>query len=241
MLDLTLETILESILTPRTYSVAPDACARATVAIDTSLNTCSKSCSCCDSTAVCLKTVRSLAQFACEGPLVDSELHGYKHWMSVYRNAVMVAEVAGLHTFSPYAAEVSPDLDFTAVAILFALFHDCRRNDDGHDVTHGAFGAHALLSYVNSGKLEFTDEVMAAVMACSAHTVVETPASDLGFTGTEWLDNPLITAAVGMCLDADRIDLRRLGIEPNPRFLYHKAATLSVYSTLTKNEPICGF
>jgi hypothetical protein len=153
-------------------------------------------------------------------PLANSPLHGWRHWMSVYRNAAVIAELGNYHA-------QFLEIDFTLVAMLFALFHDCQRHSEGPDNTHGAYGAAALDSYLRGcpRRREFD----AAKLACSLHTVVDFPRRCPAFgmihpmlTGfNRHRDESEFVRAVGMCLDADRLDLQRpgLGMDVDERFL----------------------
>ncbi|MFO0876452.1 MAG: HD domain-containing protein [Gemmataceae bacterium] len=94
------------------------------------------------------------------------------------------------------------------VVTLFALFHDARRVKEDHDDGHGLRGAefaHALrgeLIHLDDSRFELLYE------ACRLHTDGHT-------TG-----DPTLLA----CWDADRLDLGRVGITPDPRRLGTKAA-----------------
>ena len=89
------------------------------------------------------------------------------------------------------------------VVRLFALFHDSCRSNEGTDDGHGARGA----AYATKlrGSLYDLDDASFAVLeeACIWHT-------DRDFS-----DHPTI----GTCWDADRLDLGRVGMIPNPNFM----------------------
>jgi len=89
------------------------------------------------------------------------------------------------------------------VVALFAVFHDaCRWNED-HDPEHGRRGA-ALAAMYRGQFFELSDpNFLILQTACSLHTTGRT--------------HPDIT--VQTCWDADRLDLMRVGIQPDPRFL----------------------
>jgi len=229
-----IEALVEGILNPETYGLAPEATPRATLAVHTCLTDPVCSCSTCSTdleSVVCRQTLTRIVEVAVlSSPLVKSEIHGWKHWLSVYRNAVVLAETGSLHTFPVDLSDegVSPDLDLTAVIILFAMFHDCRRHDEGYDVTHGIYGAEALWSLVGDVLPEATDEIGAAMFACAAHTVVDRPKFDPAWSATIH-ERKL---AAGICLDADRMDLIRLGIMPDPSYLSNGDTTLEAFHNL---------
>lgn len=94
------------------------------------------------------------------------------------------------------------------VVELFALLHDSKRENEYHDPEHGARAANYARSL--RGKwFEATDDEMALLCeACIYH-------SD-GYTEAD--------VTVQTCWDADRLDLGRVGITPDPRRLCTHAA-----------------
>ena len=96
------------------------------------------------------------------------------------------------------AAEVGAD---PLLVVLFGIFHDSMRfsehRDDGHG-RRGGFLAHCL----NAELMGLSDERLDLLnTACAGHTEGETS------------DDPTI----GVCWDADRLDLCRLGRRVDPR------------------------
>jgi uncharacterized protein len=88
-----------------------------------------------------------------------------------------------------------------SVVQLFALFHDSRRLNDGWDPGHGARGAEFAAS-LRGTAFELTDDEFAQLhYACVWHT-----------KGRAHTD-----ATIATCWDADRLDLGRVGITPNPK------------------------
>lgn len=90
----------------------------------------------------------------------------------------------------------------------FAVFHDACRHNDDYDPLHGVRGA-ALAAQLRP-LLPEVDEYEFTLLqtACTHHTVGRS--------------HPNIT--VKTCWDSDRLDLMRVGIQPNPRFLCTDAA-----------------
>ena len=87
-----------------------------------------------------------------------------------------------------------------AVVRLFALFHDSRRENDGYDTGHGTRGSWYARELRGSA-YELSDERFELLRhACEWHTV-----------GRHHGDPTIAT-----CWDADRLDLGRVGITPNP-------------------------
>lgn len=230
-------------MAPETFGVVSDAEGRATHANRECL---AMSCDCedsCGGQCQMSDLVKLIERATDNSKLVNSPIHGWKHWMSVYRNAIMIAEIAGLHRFDPSENPDSTQLDFTAIAILFALFHDCRRTTEGHDIVHGAFGSIAMTSTLmnTDGLTPLLPEWSIASYACTLHTIVDHPSRCEEFKAIESIDASCISSddiksAIGMCLDADRLDLLRLGIVPEDRFLTHTEAVKRAGEVLWKNE-----
>ncbi len=124
----------------------------------------------------------------------DSSIHGESHWQRV--------AAAGLALLPE-----TPDAD-PALVFLFALFHDSMRLNDDHDPLHGPRGA-ALAWELRGEAFDLGVAGMGLLgFACEEHTnggVVPDP-------------------TVGVCWDADRLNLWRVGIRPDPRFLSTEAA-----------------
>ena len=83
----------------------------------------------------------------------------------------------------------------------FAYIHDVERENDGYDLQHGPRAA-ALVDEVRDSELAFLDdqEIQLLKEACRLHT-------------STWRTED---ATVNACFDADRLDLGRVGITPNP-------------------------
>ncbi len=90
-----------------------------------------------------------------------------------------------------------------AVVRLFALFHDSRRENDGWDDNHGARGAEYATRLRGTAYDLPDDRFELLHYACIWHT------------DGEHHDDPTIAT----CWDADRLDLGRVGIIPDPEFM----------------------
>jgi uncharacterized protein len=124
----------------------------------------------------------------------NSLIHGESHWQRV--------AAAGL-VLLPETPDAEPVLVF-----LFALFHDSMRFNDSFDPMHGPRAA-VLARELRGGAFDLGDEEMDLLaFACEEHTN-----GGLGKDPT-----------VGVCWDADRLNLWRVGFEPDPRFLSTQAA-----------------
>ena len=89
------------------------------------------------------------------------------------------------------------------VVRLFALFHDSRRENECRDHGHGKRGAELARS-LKGVEFQLDDALFHLLMeACGGHTdIVHHP-----------------DPTIGTCWDADRLDLPRVGITPDPAYL----------------------
>lgn len=115
--------------------------------------------------------------------------HAVDHWERVRSNALSIADV-------------TPGAD-PAVCELFAYFHDAGRINEGEDPGHGARGA-ALARAFHGQYFDCSSEQLDQLCHAAEYH------SDGGTRGH---------ATVRACWDADRLDLPRVGITPNPAFL----------------------
>jgi uncharacterized protein len=113
-------------------------------------------------------------------------IHGVSHWSRVHRNGLDIAE---------HEEGANP-----RVVELFAFLHDVRRHNDGYDPEHGARSAE--LARELNGQLFTLDaaELKLLETACREHS-----------DGHRKAD-----ITVQACWDADRLDLGRVGIRPDP-------------------------
>lgn len=115
-------------------------------------------------------------------------IHGPDHWKRVERNALILASRTG--------AKID-------VVRLFAIFHDCRRVDDGWDPEHGRRGAEYAAT-LRGQVFDMADDDFALFQyACIWHT-----------EGKHHAD-----PTIGTCWDADRLDLGRAGRIPSPAYM----------------------
>ena len=116
--------------------------------------------------------------------------HGVEHWARVLENGLFLCcGVAG--------ARVD-------VVVSFALFHDACRENEYSDPEHGHRAALLAERYHGAGALRLDAPGLGLLMeACRGH--------DQGRVSAD--------PTVGVCWDADRLDLARVGIVPSARFL----------------------
>lgn len=94
----------------------------------------------------------------------------------------------------------TPECDVTVIR-LFAYLHDSCRKDDGYDEEHGPRAAKMIVGLRKTLLKELSDQQFETLQkAICLHTITHS-------TG-----NPTIDA----CFDADRLDLGRVGITPDP-------------------------
>jgi uncharacterized protein len=116
-------------------------------------------------------------------------IHGLEHWQRVQDNGLRLARL--------YQADQT-------VVILFALLHDSRRHNDGFDPGHGPRAAELAQQLHRQGLLPIdAEQLKQLAQACRHHT--DTTFSD--------------DLTIACCWDADRLDLTRVGIQPNPKYL----------------------
>ena len=117
-------------------------------------------------------------------------IHGPRHWITVSRLGLKLAQA-------------TPGAD-PEVVHMFALFHDSRRENEGSDPDHGFRGAELARSMRGSHLIHLNDSQFELLrFACTHHTD--------GGVSTD--------PTIGCCWDADRLDLGRVGIEPEVAYL----------------------
>ena len=111
-------------------------------------------------------------------------IHGVAHWARVLENGRKLSK--------------KTDANLTVVS-LFALLHDSKRLNDGHDPDHGPRAAE-FARQLNGTVFELNQsELNILCRACHGHTDERT--------------HPDVT--IQTCWDSDRLDLGRVGIIPH--------------------------
>ncbi len=124
---------------------------------------------------------------------LGSTIHGPSHWRAVGATA---SELAG-------AADPAAGAPDGELLLLFALLHDALREDDGYDPDHGPRAALLLDELVADGTLRLApDRHERLHEALRDHT-----------RGTVSAD-----PTIGVCWDADRLLIGRVGLVPDPRY-----------------------
>lgn len=120
---------------------------------------------------------------------IDHGWHGISHWSRVWRNAQELCEVMELSTTVP---------------ALFSFLHDSQRFDEGSDIDHGPRAVKWLEGLFVQRKLNIkAADFHVLCVAIAGHSNGETEADPI----------------VQICWDSDRLDLGRVGIMPDPRYL----------------------
>ena len=121
-------------------------------------------------------------------------LHGVQHWGRVRRNGLLLAERTGASR---------------RVVSLFAFLHDSCRWSDRNDAEHGPRAAAFVEQLRDDALVSLSDEeAQLLAFACRHHS--------------EGMLDADVT--IQTCWDADRLDLGRVGIRPDPRLLCTPAA-----------------
>lgn len=122
--------------------------------------------------------------------LGTSSVHGIRHWKAVTQTALLLADLI--------------DEADVGVALLFGLLHDSQRTNENEDPDHGPFAADLMQQLRREGVITISDERADKLAeAMSLH--------DAGGVS----DDPTI----GVCWDADRLQLQRLGYPLDPERL----------------------
>ncbi|MBD3367181.1 MAG: HD domain-containing protein [Candidatus Eisenbacteria bacterium] len=112
-----------------------------------------------------------------------------------------------------------------SVVVFFALLHDARRVNDGRDPGHGRRGAE-LAAAVGAPKLGLSDpQLELLTAACERHT-----------DGLTEGDVTVLT-----CWDADRLDLWRVSITPDDRYLCTRAARNEILKRWARERSLSGY
>ena len=125
--------------------------------------------------------------------LGSHSFHGPEHWRRVESNGLELAMETG-------------NIDLIIVR-LFAVFHDSRRENEGYDPEHG-FRAAALAVEMRGSYFDLAD----SKFDCLVHAL------ELHNDGKVSSD-----PNIGICWDADRLDLPRVGIIPDPILMSSEA------------------
>lgn len=120
----------------------------------------------------------------------SSRIHGLNHWRRV-------------EAFGLLMAEVCPEADKEVIS-WFAYTHDSMRTDDGCCTEHGPNAAELINKVRDSYMSELSDKQIQKLRTACYHHTFEKNAEDI---------------TVDICFDADRLDLLRCGLTPDPQMM----------------------
>ena len=130
-----------------------------------------------------------VAAVLANSPNPTSRLHGVHHWQCVAWTGLQLVKDV-------------PCCDL-AVVFLFGLFHDSMRLNDWGDPEHGQRGG-LLARHLHGQYYEVSPAQLDLLQAaCDGHTN--------GHTSPD--------PTIGVCWDADRLNLWRVGLRPDPAYL----------------------
>jgi uncharacterized protein len=112
-------------------------------------------------------------------------VHGITHWARVMENGLRLAELN--------------EADKEVVA-LFAIFHDCKRQNESRDDGHGKRGGDFAFTLKGNFLNLTSDRFDLLYFACTGHTAGRTEGD----------------ITVRTCWDSDRLDLYRVKIKTDP-------------------------
>ena len=137
-------------------------------------------------------------------------IHGMYHWARVLENGLKLSEVNGADK---------------RIIILFALYHDSKRESDGFDPQHGKRGA-LFAKHFRNHLFQIEDHAFQKLTyACECHS-------------DELMDNDV---TIQTCWDSDRLDLGRVGIMPKKILLGRSVSDhLEIFELSTERGFSCS-
>lgn len=121
--------------------------------------------------------------------------HGLPHWQRVEQIGEVLAKASGADE---------------EVVRLFAYTHDLGRTTNAPDASHGPKSAKLVEILYNEGILKLTPkQYEQLIYACVNHVILLAKSDDV---------------TIQTCWDSDRLDLWRIGITPDPQYLYTEFA-----------------
>ncbi|MEW6617368.1 MAG: hypothetical protein AB1333_03030 [Patescibacteria group bacterium] len=119
-----------------------------------------------------------------------NSLHGKKHW----------SRVGKIGTYLSYYTGADCEVVF-----LFAYLHDIERNNENYDPEHGQRSAVFIEKLYNEKKIKISqNQLELLTFACQHHNNSDMKSDNV---------------TIQTCWDADRLDLWRAGIIPDPSLL----------------------
>ena len=137
--------------------------------------------------------------------------HGPVHWFKVYRNC------QDIDTMIYENRDENRDWFYWC----FAMLHDCKRTSEQADPAHGIEAA----KMVPNDKSQFNISLARAIKL-----------HQMGQTMDETA--PLGDMRIGICWDADRLELVRVGIMPDPKYM---STDIGKQIVENMNKPPAGY
>jgi len=122
-------------------------------------------------------------------------IHGLNHWNRVEGFALQMAKINGADQ---------------EIARIFAIIHDCKRENENYDPQHGLRAAILAREINDTGLFLNENRLEILCFALENH--------DKGEISND--------ATIGTCWDADRLDLGRVGVAPKLQFFSTGAGKL---------------
>ena len=120
--------------------------------------------------------------------------HGITHWLNVYRNTKILSSHYNIQS---------------DVFELFSILHDSKRENDYKDKDHPIRAYNFTRKLISKKLIKLSKkEEKILLFAIKNHSITHPQGKMI---------NNLI---VKICLDSDRLDLIRVGINPDPQFLF---------------------
>ena len=119
--------------------------------------------------------------------------HGIYHWQRVYKNTQILSTHYKIN---------SPVFE------LFSLFHDSKRENEYSDIYHGFRASEFVKELLEKKEIILNEnDTNRLLYAIANHTISDE-------------NNPLFNdLIVQICFDSDRLDLGRVGIEPEEKYM----------------------
>ena len=143
--------------------------------------------------------------------LGEESLHDLSHFHRVERFGLTIAEKNGADK---------------KVISLFAYLHDARRENDDDDPDHGRRAVVLLDELIEAGLIELTKmQYRQLSLALAVHNRFDASSADL---------------TVQTCWDADRLDLWRADIVPDPKYMFTEHGKSEKMIEFSRNLSLSG-
>ena len=136
-----------------------------------------------------MKKINALLSYIKSQYILDLDgIHGVGHWSRVHRNGLYLAERIGANVH---------------IIELFSILHDSRRLSEDVDSHHGLRAA------------EFVQELREKYLSDIGNSDFDLLIFACKYHNSKMTSNDV---TVQVCWDADRLDLWRVGIKPEPKY-----------------------